>query len=65
MSSLLLVVVRVRECSRDADGRYEATRSVKSATVDVEGREKERVDGSDSPGKDERRILTGAIVTDS
>jgi hypothetical protein len=56
-SCLLLVVVRVRDCSEIEDGRYEATFCVKSEMLDVEGKVNERVDGRDSPGKDVNRTL--------
>lgn len=35
---------------------------VRSATVDVEGREKERVGGRERPGKEVRRMFTGCEV---
>jgi hypothetical protein len=59
-----LVVVRAKDSSEIEDGRYEATFSVKSEMLDVEGKVNERVDGSDSPGKDVNRtlILDEAIV---
>ena len=34
------------------------TFSARSATVEMDGREKVRVEGRESPGKDERRIFT-------
>ena len=55
---LLLVVVRMRDCRESEDGRYDATFSVKSEMLEVEGKENVRVDGSDRPGKEDRRILT-------
>jgi hypothetical protein len=55
---LLLVVVRMRRSSEMEVGRYEATLSVRSVMLAVEGRVKERVDGSDRPGNDESRTLT-------
>lgn len=55
---LLLVVVRMRRSREIEVGRYEATVSVRSEMLAVEGRAKERVDGSDSPGKDDSRMLT-------
>ena len=56
--------MRAKDCSEIEDGRYEATFSVKSEMLDVEGKVNERVDGSDSPGKDVNRtlILDEAIV---
>lgn len=54
---LLLVVVRMRRSSEMEVGRYEATLSVRSAMLAVEGSAKERVDGSDKPGNDESRTL--------
>ena len=36
-----------------------AIRLVRSVIVDAEGREKERVDGRESPGNEERRTFTG------
>jgi hypothetical protein len=57
-SCLLLVVVRMRDCNEIEDGRYEATFSVKSEMLDVEGNANESVDGRDSPGKDVSRTLT-------
>lgn len=55
---LLLVVVRIRDCRESAEGRYEATLSVRSEMLEVEGSENETVDGSDRPGKEESRTLT-------
>lgn len=55
---LLLVVVRMRRSSEIEVGRYEATLSVRSEMLAVEGRAKETVDGSDRPGNDESRTLT-------
>jgi hypothetical protein len=44
--------------SRESEvGRYEATLSVRSDTVAVEGSANERVDGSERPGKDESKTL--------
>lgn len=38
--------------------------SVRSETVEIDGKEKERVEGRESPGKDERRTFTlSAILT--
>jgi len=55
---LLLVVVRMRDCRESDDGRYEATFSVRSEMLEVDGSENERVDGSDRPGKDESKMFT-------
>lgn len=55
---LLSVVVRMRDRKEIEVGRYEATRSVRSDTVDVSGNEKDTVDGSDRPGKVDSRIFT-------
>lgn len=55
---LLLVVVRMSDCKESAVGRYEATLSVRSAMLDVEGSENETVDGSDRPGKEESKMFT-------
>lgn len=57
-SCLLLVVVRMRDCSGTVGGIYEETFSHRSERVDVDGSENETVEGSESPGKDERRTLT-------
>lgn len=54
---LLLVVVRMRRSREIEVGRDEATLSVRSEMLAVEGSEKERVDGSESPGNDESRML--------
>jgi len=54
---LLLVVVRMRDWRESVDGRYEATFSVKSEMLEVEGSAKETVDGSDRPEKVESRML--------
>lgn len=58
VSCLLFVVVRKSELRGSDVGRKEATFSVRSETLAVEGKAKESVGGSASPGKDARRILT-------
>ena len=58
VTCLLLVVVKRRELSERDDGRKEATFSVRSETLAVEGKAKESVGGSASPGKDASKILT-------
>lgn len=55
---LLLVVVKMSDWNGTADGRRDTTFSVRSERVEMDGREKETVEGSESPGKDERRTLT-------
>ena len=41
------------------------TFSVRSETVEIDGKEQERVEGRESPGKDERRTFTlSAMLTD-
>lgn len=55
---LLLVVVRMRDCRESVDGRYEATFSVRSEMLEVDGSENETVDGSERPGKDESKMFT-------
>lgn len=61
---LLLVVVRMRRSRESEVGRYEATLSVRSETLAVEGSANERVDGSESPWKEESRtlIFDGAML---
>lgn len=49
-------MVKISDCNADV-GRYEAILSARSATVEVEARDKERVEGSESPGKVVRRTL--------
>lgn len=58
MICLLSVVVRTRDCKESEVGRYEATRSVRSETLDASGSEKETVDGSDRPGKVDSKTFT-------
>lgn len=58
VTCLLLVVVKSRDLSESEDGRKDATFSVRSETLAVEGKAKERVGGSASPGKDASKILT-------
>lgn len=57
MSCLLLVVVRMRDRRGTDAGMYDEIFSVRSMSVDVGGRENETVEGSERPGKDERRML--------
>lgn len=59
---LLLVVVKESDWNGTDDGRKETTFSVRSATVEIDGREKETVEGSESPGKDERRMFTLSAI---
>lgn len=64
-SCLLPVVVKTSDCRESVEGRYEATFSVRSEMLAVEGKANERVAGSDSPGKDDNKMLTfgEAILT--
>jgi hypothetical protein len=55
---LLLVVVKTRDCSDMEEGMYDKTLSHRSDRVDVAGRANATVEGSESPGKDERRTFT-------
>lgn len=54
----MLVVVKIRRLSGREGGRYEAILSVRSATLDDNGSAKESVEGSERPGKVDRRMLT-------
>lgn len=54
----MLVVVKIRQLSGREGGRYEAILSVRSATLDDDGSAKESVEGSERPGKVDRRMLT-------
>lgn len=56
-SCLLLVVVKMRDWNGTDVGIYDEILSARSAMVEVEVREKERVEGRESPGKDVRRML--------
>ena len=38
------------------------TFSVRSETVEIDGKEKVRVEGRESPGKDERRTFTLSVM---
>lgn len=58
MSCLLLVVVRTRDRREIDDGRHEAILVVRSDVLAVDGKVNESVAGSDSPGKDDSRMLT-------
>jgi hypothetical protein len=55
---LLLVVVKTRDCSDMEEGMYDETLSHRSDRVDVAGRANATVEGSESPGKDERSTFT-------
>ena len=59
-SSLLLEVVRTKSTERGLsdDGKRDEIASVRSATVEVDGSEMERVGGSDRPGNEDSRTLT-------
>lgn len=55
---LLFVVVRMRDCRDNDNGRYEAIFSVRSEMLEVKGSENETVDGSDRPEKVESKMFT-------
>lgn len=55
---MLFVVVKASDRSERDGGRYEATFSVRSEMLAVEGKANERVAGSDNPGNEARRTLT-------
>jgi len=57
-----LVVVKESDWNGTDGGRREMTFSVRSETVEMDGREKETVEGSASPGKDERRMFTDSAM---
>lgn len=58
LSCLLPVVVKTSDWREMVDGRYEATFSVRSEMLSVEGKANESVAGSDSPGKEDRSMFT-------
>lgn len=51
-------MLKMSDLSGTDGGRREMTFSVRSERVEMDGSEKETVEGSESPGKDERRTLT-------